>query len=264
MRRAADSFTGAGGNWARFAGNFMWQIRLEEDPDDSKRMHQVCYKYDYTADPVFGTDRQNELTFVWDAPVVGWPGVQTFGLNASRGLYARLSTCTPRNTGGFTVFRDSNPIFDGTGLQYGDVFGNEAPVFGYEVDGLSFTLDSDGLPRPTGEDGAPTDGSLEILALGLACNAGMLGDQRLIAMSRYGNATQESVDLAAMGNGMLVEMAVGGEKGGRVVHAGSTEWCVGLQEGREEPLTELITRNILDGMLSRAAEAQGQPGAAKL
>ena len=38
--------------------------------DDSERMHQVCYKYDYTADPVYGTDRQNELTFVWDAPVV--------------------------------------------------------------------------------------------------------------------------------------------------------------------------------------------------
>ena len=50
------------------------------------------------------------------------------------------------------------------------------------MDGLSFTLDSDGLPRPTGDDGAPTDGSLEILALGLACNAGMRGDQRLIAV----------------------------------------------------------------------------------
>eukprot|EP01046_Picozoa_sp_COSAG06_P036401 COSAG06_NODE_4009_length_4665_cov_14.628673_6_plen_44_part_00 len=35
---------------------------------------------------------------------------------------------------------------------------------------------------------------------------------------------------------MLVEMMIG-EQGGRVVHAGSTEWCVGLQEGREEPLT---------------------------
>jgi hypothetical protein len=199
MRRAADGFTSDGGQWARFAGNFMWQIRLEADPEDSARVHQVCYKYDYTADPVYGTDRQDELTFVWDASVVGWPGVHTFGLNASRGLYARLSTCTPRNTGGFTVFRADNPIFAGTSLQYGDVFGNEVPIFGYEVDGLSFTLDSDGLPRPTGEDGAPTDGSLQILALGLACNAGMLGDQRLIAMSRYGNASQESVDLAAMG-----------------------------------------------------------------
>jgi hypothetical protein len=58
---------------------------------------------------------------------------------------------------------------------------------------------------------------------------------------------------------MLVEMTVG-DKGGRVVHAGSTEWCVGLQKGREEPLTEVITRNILDGMLG----AEDQAGAAKL
>ena len=147
MRRAADSFTNEGGQWARFAGNFMWQIRLEEEEgplvvssDDDKRMQQVCYKYDYTADPVYGTDRQNELTFVWDAPVVGWPGVHTFGLNASRGLYARLTTCTPRNTGGFTVFRAGNPIFEGTNLQYGDVFGNEAPIFGYEVT-ISINID---------------------------------------------------------------------------------------------------------------------------
>eukprot|EP01044_Picomonas_judraskeda_P019056 COSAG03_NODE_3927_length_1757_cov_2.123040_3_plen_95_part_00 len=76
----------------------------------------------------------------------------------------------------------------------------------------------------------------------------MLGDQRLLAMSRYGDQSAESVELAARGNGMLVEMMVG-EEGGRVIHAGSTEWCVGLQEGREEPLTERITRNILDSML---------------
>ena len=36
----------------------------------------------------------------------------------------------------------------------------------------------------------------QILALGLACNAGMLGDQRLIAMSRYGDQSPESVELA--------------------------------------------------------------------
>ena len=86
-------------------------------------------------------------------------------------------------------------------------------------------------------------------------------------MSRYGNAMQETVDLAGMGNVMLVETTVG-SKGGRVVHAGSTEWCVGLREGREEPLTELITRNILDGMLGAAArdqdQDQDQSAAAKL
>eukprot|EP01043_Picozoa_sp_COSAG02_P057533 COSAG02_NODE_7000_length_3234_cov_1.806699_6_plen_90_part_00 len=45
------------------AGNFMWQIRIEEDMEwiadqehntTEKRWHQVCYKYDYRADPVYG------------------------------------------------------------------------------------------------------------------------------------------------------------------------------------------------------------------
>eukprot|EP01043_Picozoa_sp_COSAG02_P019891 COSAG02_NODE_970_length_15551_cov_4.985698_1_plen_117_part_00 len=36
----------------------------------------------------------------------------------------------------------------------------------------------------------------------------------------------------------------------QVVHVGSTEWCVGLQTGREEPIAEQITKNTLDGMLS--------------
>ena len=70
-------------------------------------------------------------------------------------------------------------------------------------------------PLEIGDDGASTDGSLQILAVGLACNAGMLGDQRLIAMSRYGNESPGSVDLAAMGNGMMVEWLVG-DNGGRV------------------------------------------------
>ena len=37
----------------------------------------------------------------------------------------------------------------------------------------------------------------------------------------------------------------------QVVHAGTTEWCVGLQASREEPITERITMNILDDMLTR-------------
>jgi hypothetical protein len=43
----------------------------------------------------------------------------------------------------------------------------------------------------------------------------MLGDQRLIAMSRYGDEMQSSIDRAAMGNGMMVEWLVG-VNGGRV------------------------------------------------
>ncbi|WP_298849171.1 hypothetical protein [uncultured Ruegeria sp.] len=45
--------------------------------------------------------------------------------------------------------------------------GSGSRIFGYEVDGLDFRMD-DGLPFPTGADGA--DPAIEILALGLATN----------------------------------------------------------------------------------------------
>ena len=139
MRRAAEAYLHAGGQWARFAGNFMWQVRLEQQQEtvtttDSStsgkhnHMRQVCFKYDFSADPVYGTNRQHELTFVWDSPMVGWPGASTFGLNASQGLYVRLANCTPRNSGGFTVYRPEHPIFAGTDLMYGDVLGVK-PLF---------------------------------------------------------------------------------------------------------------------------------------
>ena len=40
MRDAVDAYVDQGGHVARFAGNFMWQTRLE---DEGQR--QVCYKY---------------------------------------------------------------------------------------------------------------------------------------------------------------------------------------------------------------------------
>jgi hypothetical protein len=52
MREAIDRRIENGGRVARFAGNFTWQIRIE---DEGRR--QVCYKHAYADDPVFGTDR---------------------------------------------------------------------------------------------------------------------------------------------------------------------------------------------------------------
>ena len=52
-------------------------------------------------------------------------------------------------------------------LGYGDVLGAGSRIFGYEVDGLSYEI-KDGVPFPTGEDGASTD--IEIIGLGLGTN----------------------------------------------------------------------------------------------
>ena len=57
--------------------------------------------------------------------------------------------------------------FRGAGLGYGDVPGASSRIFGYEVDGLDYHM-IDGLPYPTGKDGAAPE--ITILAMGLATN----------------------------------------------------------------------------------------------
>src|SRR3546814_7989989 len=70
MRRTVDVFVEAGGRMARFAGNFLWQVRLE---DEGRR--QVCYKARaHAEDPVAGTAEADRLTCAWEEPAVNWPG----------------------------------------------------------------------------------------------------------------------------------------------------------------------------------------------
>ena len=55
MRDAVDAYVERGGHAARFAGNFMWQTRLE---DEGRR--QVCYKYRARAeDPAYRERRRD-------------------------------------------------------------------------------------------------------------------------------------------------------------------------------------------------------------
>jgi hypothetical protein len=246
MRDAVDAYLESGGHVAHFAANFLWQIRLQ---DDGKT--QVCYKYRARAeDPVVGTDQQRRLTTGWEAPEVGRPGAHTFGLNASRGVYALWGGCTPRASGGFTVYRPEHWAFDGSDLYYGDLLGAQARVFGYEVDGLAYTI-RDGLPFPTHEDGAPED--IEILAMGLATvveedhgNPGSVffigdGDVRFAAEMLYGKATDETMEKVKRGSGMIVEYRRGA---GRVFNTGTCEWVAGLIA--EDDFVGRITRNVLD------------------
>ena len=246
MRDAVDTYVEAGGRVARFGANFMWQVRLE---DEGRR--QVCYKYRARAeDPIRNGGDITRLTTGWEAPEVGRPGVQTFGLNALRGIYARFGLCTPRASGGFTVYRPEHWVFQGADLYYGDVFGAEARIFGYEVDGLDYIVQG-GLPYPTRLDGAP-DG-IEILAMGLATlveeNRGHEGapyfiadgDARFTAELLHGEATPETIDRVRRGSGMVVVMPKGK---GEVFNAGSCEWVAGLIA--REPFVERITCNVLD------------------
>jgi hypothetical protein len=245
MRDAVDAYLEAGGHVARFAGNFKWQVRVE---DGGTR--QVCYKGDAERlDPVRQTDRKHLLACSWEDMAVRRPGTSTFGLNGSLGVYSGWGGCAPRASGGFTVYRPEHWVFEGTDLYYGDQLGAQAKVFGYEVDGCDYTF-RHGLPYATGSDGASTD--MEILAMGLAStwepdhgNAGssiFIGteDTKSLAYSLYRRTDAETVDQVKRGSGMIVCF----DKGkGTVFNAGTCEWVAGLIA--RDPFVERITSNVL-------------------
>ncbi len=242
MRDTLDAYVDAGGRVARFAGNFMWQTRLE---DGGRR--QICYKYRAgDEDPARDTDR---ITTSWEAPEVDRPGALSLGLNALHGVYAGWGGCVAFGAGGFPLYRPEHWAFTGTGLGYGDVLGAASRVFAYEVDGLDYVV-RDGLPYPA--NGAAVPDGLEILALGLASNdevargvdAGELflgsEDCAFRAALLHGEVTPETMALAARGSGMIVNFRRGR---GEVFHAGSVEWIAGLLRG--DPQVERVTCNVL-------------------
>jgi len=250
MRDTVDAWVARGGSVARFAANFMWQTRLE---DEGRR--QVCYKYRARAeDPAYKSGDVRRATNSWEAPEIGRSGAETFGLNASKGVYVGWGNCAGRGSRGFPIYRPDHWAFAGTGLSYGDMLGADSHVFGYEVDGLDYII-RNGLPEPTAEAGAPQ--GLEILAVGLATlieegqgltETGFLNDEdaRFVASTLYHDEGPASLDKVKRGNGMIVNFAKGR---GEVFHAGSCEWVAGLL--RADPMVELVTRNVLDRYVGR-------------
>lgn len=107
-------------------------------------------------------DRRHTITGAWEDKHVNWPGASTVGVNAFNGIYASWGGFAPRGQRGFTVYRPRHWAFAGTGLHYADQFGQEANIFGYEVDGLDYTF-RNGLPYPVKVDGVPE--GIEILAM---------------------------------------------------------------------------------------------------
>lgn len=251
MRDAVDTYVERGGHAARFAGNFMWQTRLE---DGGKR--QVCYKYRSRAeDPAYRSADPTRTSGSWEATEIGRPGASTFGLNATRGLYVGWGGCAPRGARGFPVYRPEHWAFVGTGIYYGDILGAEGHAFGYEVDGLDYIIRG-GLPEPTEDSGAP-DG-LEILALGMSSlkeeSADIPADDqflsdadaKFVAETLIGETGEAAVDRVKRGCGMIVNFPRGR---GEVFHAGSCEWVAALKRG--DAMVERVTANVLNRYLKR-------------
>ncbi|MCU9836877.1 hypothetical protein OEZ49_03775 [Ruegeria sp. WL0004] len=245
MRDAVDAYVDGGGNVARFAGNFLWQTRIEDEGRT-----QVCYKYIADQDPLMGTDREHLVSGAFDIPPVGRPGALTFGVNALSGVYAGLGNCVGGGAGGFTIYRPNHWVFRGAGVGYGDVLGARSRIFGYEVDGLDYRFE-DGLPFPTCADGAVPE--IEILAMGLATNIeadhGTWGETLYIgtadaafnAQVLFGEVTPETLDACMRGNGLIISWHRGK---GEIFTAATCEWVAGLI--RRDSQVEQITRNVLN------------------
>lgn len=249
MRDAIDGFVERGGRIARFAGNFMWQIRLE-----AEGQRQVCYKYlAREEDPYMRSGPRHLVTESWEAPELGRPGAASFGLNATHGLYASWSGCSPRGAKGFPIYRPEHWAFVKTGLYYGDILGGASRIFGYEVDGLPYEIRG-GLPYPAEPHNVPQ--GIEILGLGLSSTIeegttilpgrSFLGieDGEYVASVLTGRKDAAAIEQTKRGCGMIVNFSKGR---GEVFHAGSSDWIIGLT--REDEMVMQVTRNVLDRYL---------------
>jgi len=246
MRDTVEAFIAQGGNAAFFSGNTsLWQVRLEGDDGDV----MVGYKGFFKDDPLWGSDREPEVTTFWSDVVVGRPENLMTGVSFTRGGYHRIGRNVSSGLGGYTVHRAGHWIFDGTGLGYGDVLGASSTVVGYECDGCVFTY-RDGLPYPTGEDGTPS--TFEILG---TCptrhftretaprppRPGEPSELEYIASRVFGTRDPEAMDRIRHGHAVLG--AYTNDAGATVLTSGSTDWAHGLA-GRD-PQIEQITRNVL-------------------
>lgn len=242
MRDVVDAFVDRGGRFARFGGNYIWQVRMSEDGGQ-----QSCYRVPQ-ADPMTEIDK-TRVTTAWDWDEIGRPGAQTVGVTGFRGCYIRYGSAVPRASGGFTVYRPAHWALQGTDLSYGDVFGADPiNIAAFEVDGLDYTFRL-GLPYPTGVDGAPE--GVEIIAMAPAV-AGETDSWK--GQVPLGGPITEVEELIYalndnppehMTNPYGAAMIVSFERGaGSVFTAGTTEWVSGLS-GRD-PFTEKITKNVLD------------------
>ena len=250
QRAAVERFVDGGGRAAIFSGNTCyWQCRWE---DDGRTF--VAYKSRAEhEDPVVADPARRHLTTgLWSSPTVGRPEAALTGLSFLLGGYHRFGLCVSRGIAGYTVWRDDHWALTGADLFWGDVFGDDCRLVGYENDGCAFTFGDDGLPRPLPRLGVPAD--LEIIATAPATLGEPDHDEysRLVppeafdVLARAWGAPDSPETRRRMLRGHAV-MASFRRGAGEVFNAGTTEWAYGL--AAQNPFVERITRNVLDRFL---------------
>lgn len=244
MRDALDRFVASGGNAAILSGNTCcWQVRFK---DGHRAM--TSYKYRADDDPVLGTSDQHLLSGAWADRRIDRPETETIGLTFTRGGYSRYGLGAPDSPAAYEVHRPDHWVFEGTGLQRGDRFGERDAIVAYECDGCALRTDPHGFPVPTHVDGAPP--GLEVLATASAHlwaqheqpsrYAEDPGDLEFAAQAVFGSAEPEH--LAELADGRCTFGVFTRPGGGTVVNVGAIDWALGLGD----PVVGRITRNVLD------------------
>ena len=204
-------------------------------------------------DPCAADPARRHLTSgLWSSPWVGRPEAALTGLSFLFGGYHRFGLCVSRGLAGYTVWRDDHWALAGADLHWGDVFGDDCRLVGYENDGCPFTIGDDGLPHPVPRLGVPE--GLEIIATVPAA----LGEPDVDDYSRM--VPPEAWDVLARayagydapdvrrrllrGHAVMATFTRGA---GQVFNGGTTEWAYGL--AARNPFVERITRNVLDRFL---------------
>jgi hypothetical protein len=253
QREAVDAFVERGGRLAIFSGNTaFWKVRWE---DQGRTL--ICHKWKgFEADPAAQADPAVG-THLWSHPAFGRPEAETTGLSFIFAGYHRLGLCAARGQGGYTVYRNDHWALEGCDLYYGDLFGDQVPLLGYENDGCLFGFDGDGLPAAIPRLGVPED--LQIIALAPASFAESPSPYRplippeqldVVAEIAYGSRTPDAQARVLRGHAAMASFTKGR---GEVFNAGTTEWAHGLAAG--DPFVTRITRNVLDRFLAAAGGA---------
>ncbi|MBX7068610.1 MAG: hypothetical protein K1X38_04425 [Microthrixaceae bacterium] len=184
MRERLDAFVTDGGNALILSGNTCyWQIRFDPSPTGAANRVVTCYK-DWNADPIADV---NLKTVEWEEFGPSYKrALGTYSQHATIGLgFERggvWSAATPRPATPFVVHRPDHWAFAGTGLTRGATFGGD--IVGYETDAVRYTM-VDGLPVPTGTDGAPSNLSiLGIADLASWAAAGQRGGEAVMSIHR--------------------------------------------------------------------------------
>ncbi len=245
-RDQLDAFVEAGGKLACFSGNTgYWKVRWEDGGDTL-----IAHKWKgETDDPKWADPAtRGEATHLWSHPAFGRNEAQVTGLSFLYGGYHRLGMCVGRGSAAYTVYDDTHWALEDTDLYYGDAFGSDVPLLGYENDGCPLAFGDDGLPMAAGGVGIPDN--LHVIGIAPATLAEdprspyppIIPPEKPEVLAKLAHGREDEGAIARLMRGHAVMASF--EKGkGEVFNGGTTEWAHGLAAG--DPFVAAITRNVL-------------------